>query len=95
MHRYLFGPLTGFGLAVAAVACLLDQASKLYLLFVFDLADHPLRLPPGASAHVFAGSSLSDADVLLSAFADPDYPDVSPRDAKALREWETLRKAVE
>jgi isoleucyl-tRNA synthetase len=27
--------------------------------------------------------------------ADPEYPDVSPRDAKALREWETLRKAAE
>src|ERR1700690_3697237 len=46
MRRYLIGPLTRFGLAVAAVACLLDQASKLYLLFVFDLADHPLRLGP-------------------------------------------------
>ena len=27
--------------------------------------------------------------------ADPDYPDVSPRDAKALREWEAMRKAAE
>ena len=27
--------------------------------------------------------------------ADPQYPDVSPRDAKALREWETMRKAAE
>jgi isoleucyl-tRNA synthetase len=27
--------------------------------------------------------------------ADHEYPDVSPRDAKALREWETLRKAAE
>jgi isoleucyl-tRNA synthetase len=26
---------------------------------------------------------------------DPQYPDVTPRDAKALREWETLRKAAE
>ena len=25
---------------------------------------------------------------------DPDYPDVTPRDAKALREWDALRKAV-
>ena len=46
MRSYLIGPLTRFGLAVAAVACLLDQASKLYLLFVFDLANHPLRLGP-------------------------------------------------
>jgi isoleucyl-tRNA synthetase len=27
--------------------------------------------------------------------ADPDYPDVTPRDAKALREWEAMRKAAE
>jgi signal peptidase II len=32
-----WGPLTGFGLAVAAAAAALDQASKLWLLFVFDL----------------------------------------------------------
>jgi isoleucyl-tRNA synthetase len=33
--------------------------------------------------------------ILTTIGADPDYPDVSPRDAKALREWETLRKAAE
>ena len=33
--------------------------------------------------------------ILTSIGADPDYPDVSPRDAKALREWETMRKAAE
>jgi isoleucyl-tRNA synthetase len=27
--------------------------------------------------------------------SDPDYPDVTPRDAQALREWEALRKAAE
>jgi signal peptidase II len=41
---YLRGPLTKFGFAVAVLACLLDQASKLYLLFVHDLAAHPVRL---------------------------------------------------
>jgi signal peptidase II len=45
--NYFSGPLTRFGLAVAAVVCLLDQASKLYLLFVFDLAEKgPVRLGP-------------------------------------------------
>jgi signal peptidase II len=34
---YLYGPLTRFGLAAAAVTALLDQASKLYLLFVYEL----------------------------------------------------------
>jgi isoleucyl-tRNA synthetase len=33
--------------------------------------------------------------ILTTIGADPDYPDVSPRDAKALREWETMRKAAE
>jgi isoleucyl-tRNA synthetase len=33
--------------------------------------------------------------VLNTIGADPDYPDVSPRDAQALREWEALRKAAE
>jgi signal peptidase II len=37
--RYLWGPLTGFGLAAAAVAGALDQASKLWLLFAFRLAE--------------------------------------------------------
>ena len=46
MRRYLIGPLMRFGLAVAAVACLLDQASKLYLLQVVDLAANPMRLGP-------------------------------------------------
>src|SRR5262249_59149490 len=34
------------GLAVGAIACVIDQASKLYLLFVYDLAAHPIRLGP-------------------------------------------------
>jgi signal peptidase II len=46
LSSYLSGPLTRFGLAVAAIACLLDQASKLYLLFVHDLAANPVRLGP-------------------------------------------------
>ena len=31
------GPFTRFGLAVAAAVCVLDQALKLWLIFVFDL----------------------------------------------------------
>ena len=49
VHRspYLSGPLTRFGLAVAAISCLVDQASKLYLLFVYDLPGKgPLPLGP-------------------------------------------------
>src|ERR1041385_3298981 len=40
-------PFPRFGLAVAAVTCILDQASKLYLLKVVDLeANGPIRLGP-------------------------------------------------
>ena len=47
LSSYLRGPLTNFGLVVASLVCLLDQASKLYLLFVFDLAANgPVRLGP-------------------------------------------------
>ena len=43
---YLFGPFTRYGLAVALVAAVLDQASKLYLLFVHQLDGNPIRLGP-------------------------------------------------
>jgi isoleucyl-tRNA synthetase len=33
--------------------------------------------------------------ILPSVGSDPAYPDVSPRDAQALREWEVMRKAAE
>jgi isoleucyl-tRNA synthetase len=33
--------------------------------------------------------------ILPSVGSDPAYPDVSPRDARALREWEAMRKAAE
>jgi signal peptidase II len=46
-RTFLTGPQTRFGLLVAAVVCALDQLSKLYLLFVFDLAANgPVRLGP-------------------------------------------------
>jgi len=47
MRSHFFGPHTRFGLAVAVIACALDQASKLYLLKVVDLAARgPIRLGP-------------------------------------------------
>jgi isoleucyl-tRNA synthetase len=33
--------------------------------------------------------------ISLEIGGDPQYPDVTPRDAQALREWELLRKAAE
>src|SRR4051794_41126826 len=35
--RLVWGPFTGLGLLAALAALLLDQASKLWLLFVYDL----------------------------------------------------------
>jgi signal peptidase II len=43
---FLRGPFTKFGLGAAAVTCLIDQLSKLFLLFVHDLAANPVRLGP-------------------------------------------------
>jgi signal peptidase II len=37
--RYLFGPLSAFGLVAVAIVCLADQASKFWLLDVYGLAD--------------------------------------------------------
>jgi signal peptidase II len=38
-QSYAWGPLSGFGLAVAALACVIDQASKFWLLYGDDLPD--------------------------------------------------------
>ena len=47
LRSYFTGPWTRFGLTVALTACALDQASKIYLLFVFNLAANgPVRLGP-------------------------------------------------
>src|SRR6185437_10493500 len=32
--------------------------------------------------------------ILTTIGADPEYPDVSPRDAQALREWKAMREAA-
>jgi signal peptidase II len=77
LSLYLSGPFTRFGLLVAIVACLVDQASKLYLLFVVDLAAHgPIRLGPfldliltrntGISYGLFQGTGALWQGVLLA-----------------------------
>jgi signal peptidase II len=37
-RSFVWGPLSALGLAVAAIACVIDQAAKFWLLAVFDLA---------------------------------------------------------
>jgi signal peptidase II len=45
--KYLYGPLTRFGIVVALLTAAVDQAAKLWLLFGFDLAARaPVRLGP-------------------------------------------------
>lgn len=39
LSDYLYGPFTRLGLIAAAVACAIDQASKLWLYFVFELGN--------------------------------------------------------
>jgi signal peptidase II len=44
---YLWGRFSALGFAVAAIACLADQVSKLWLLYDFDLASRsPVSLTP-------------------------------------------------
>jgi len=38
---YAWGPLSAPGLVVAAITCAIDQASKFWLMFVFDLGSRP------------------------------------------------------
>jgi isoleucyl-tRNA synthetase len=58
------------------------------------------RLPDVAGVAVVPnlaeGSKCARSWKILNTIgADPEYPDVSPRDAQALREWEAMRKAAE
>lgn len=47
LAQYLHGPFTRFGVIVALVVCAIDQAVKLWLLNVFDLANRGIvRLMP-------------------------------------------------
>jgi len=44
---YAWGPLSALGILVAALACALDQAAKLWLMFGLDLDRHaPLAVTP-------------------------------------------------
>jgi signal peptidase II len=74
---YICGPLTRFGAIVAVLACLIDQAAKVYLLHVVDLAaSGPIRVGPflhlvltrntGISYGLFQTSGALGAWVLLA-----------------------------
>jgi signal peptidase II len=47
VRPYAWGPLSAFGLAVAVITCLIDQAAKLWLLLVLGLSAHvPVAVGP-------------------------------------------------
>src|SRR5689334_16865470 len=47
LAKYLYGPFTRLGVIAAVVALVIDQASKLWLLYGFDLANQGIvRLTP-------------------------------------------------
>ena len=47
LAQYYWGPFTRFGVVVALIVCAIDQAVKLWLLNVFDLANRGIvRLTP-------------------------------------------------
>jgi signal peptidase II len=47
VRPYAWGPLSGFGLVVAAITCFIDQAAKFWLLLGFGLTEHaPVAVGP-------------------------------------------------
>ena len=53
------------------------------------------RASPSSSISPKAASARARGKSRTTVGSDPQYPDVTPRDAQALREWETMRKAAE
>jgi signal peptidase II len=41
VRGYAWGPLSSWGLTIAVLACLLDQAAKFWLFDIFDIAGRP------------------------------------------------------
>jgi signal peptidase II len=76
-RRLFFGPLTGLGLAVATASAVIDQAAKLWLVFVFDLPmrgavtltpflDLVVTWNPGISYGLFQQQSTLGQRILLA-----------------------------
>jgi isoleucyl-tRNA synthetase len=78
--------------AITSAATIVDDRSGKAPPSAFRLDD-----VPGVAVEVRPAEGRRCArswKILPTVGSDPDYPDVSPRDAQALREWDTLRRAA-
>ena len=89
----LFAALVGVDLPEISITSAAQLVEGEGPAAAFRLAD-----VPGVAVEVRLAEGRKCArswKILPSVGADPAYPDVSPRDARALREWDALRKAAE
>ena len=77
-------------ICITSAATLVRQGSSEGAFKLPDVAG--VAVIPNLAAGVKCARSWK---ILANIGVDPAYPDVSPRDAKALREWEAMRKAAE
>jgi isoleucyl-tRNA synthetase len=89
----LFEAVVGVDLAEVCITSALTLRNVGSSDGAFSLADVPgVVVIPNLAEGTKCARSWK---ILTTIGAEPEYPDVSPRDAKALREWETMRKAAE
>ena len=89
----LMAALTGIDMAEVAItsAAVVSEGAGPSAAFRLDEV-------PGVAVEVRLAEGRKCArswKILPTVGSDPDYPDVSPRDAQALREWDALSKAAE
>jgi isoleucyl-tRNA synthetase len=91
--RELFGVLVDIDLAEVAITSAATLVEGEGPPAAFRLEDVP---GVAVEARLAEGRKCARSwKVLPSVGSDPHYPDVSPRDAQALREWDAMRKAAE
>jgi isoleucyl-tRNA synthetase len=91
--RELLSALDGIDLAEVAITSAATLVAGEGPPDVFRLPDVPgVAVEPRRAEGKKCARSWK---ILPSVGSDPEYPDVTPRDAQALREWEAMRKAAE